>query len=168
MQNTRNPLIFVVIESPIYNNLVVGFLKSRKYKNLMSFTTGKDCLEHLNLNPDIFVCSYAIEDMNGLELMKKVKTALPETDFFFLSGQNDVEVAVSIIKQGAADYIVKNDKALAKLAKSIDIAVNTTKSVKVKRGFKIGVIGFFIILFVIIMIILSLAILFPKDFSFSF
>jgi DNA-binding NtrC family response regulator len=166
MQNTRNPLIFVVIESPIYNNLVVGFLKSRRYKNLMSFASGKECLEHLNLNPDIFVCSYSMEDMNGLELMKKVKTDLPETDFFFLSGQNDVEVAVNIIKHGASDYIVKNDRALTKLAKSIDFAVNSTKSVKVKKGFKIGVIGFFIILFIIIMIILSLTVFFPEDFSF--
>lgn len=166
MQNTRNPLIFVVIESPIYNNLVVGFLKSRRYKNLMSFASGKECLEHLNLNPDVFVCSYSMDDMNGLELMKKVKVGLPETDFFFLSGQNDVEVAVSLIKQGAADYIVKNDRALTKLAKSIDFAVNSTKSVKVKKGFKIGVIGFFIILFIIIMIILSLTIFFPDDFSF--
>jgi YesN/AraC family two-component response regulator len=106
--------------------------------------------------------------MNGLDLMKKVKATLPETDFFFLSGQNDVEVAVNIIKQGAADYIVKNDKALDKLAKSIEISINTVKAVKVKKGFKIGVIGFFIILFVIIMIILGLTLLFPRDFSFSF
>jgi DNA-binding NtrC family response regulator len=166
MQNTRNPLIFVVIESPIYNNLVVGFLKSRRYKNLMSFASGKECLEHLNLNPDIFVCSYSMDDMNGLELMKKVKTDLPETDFFFLSGQNDVEVAVNIIKHGAADYIVKNDRALTKLAKSIDFALNTTKSIKVKKGFKIGVIGFVIILFIIIMIIFSLTVFFPDDFNF--
>ncbi|MBN1820714.1 MAG: response regulator [Prolixibacteraceae bacterium] len=167
MQNTRNPLIFVVIESPIYNNLVVGFLKSRKYNNVMSFSKGEESLEHLKLNPDMFVCSYSMEDINGMELMKKVKAELPETDFFFLSGQNDVEVAVNIVKHGATDYIVKNDKALAKLARSIDYTVNTTKSSKVRKGFKIGVIGFFIILFIIIMIILSLAIIFPKDFSFS-
>lgn len=168
MQNTRNPLIFVVIESPIYNNLVVGFLKSKKYTNLMSFHTGKECIGQLKMNPDIVVCNYSMEEMNGLELMKKIKSEKPETDFFFLSGQNDVEVAVSIIKHGAVDYIVKNDKALAKLARSIDITVNATKSVKVKKGFKIGVVGFFIILFIIIMIILGLAVLFPDDFSFSF
>jgi DNA-binding NtrC family response regulator len=109
-----------------------------------------------------------MDEMNGLELMKKIKAVKPETDFFFLSGQNDVEVAVSIIKHGAADYIVKNDKALTKLVRSIDFTVNSTKSVKVKKGFKIGVIGFFIILFIIILIILGLAVLFPDDFSFSF
>jgi DNA-binding NtrC family response regulator len=168
MQNTRNPLIFVVIESPIYNNLVVGFLKSKRYKNLMTFNSGLESLKHLSLNPDIIVSSYSMEDMNGMELMKRVKEELPETNFFFLSGQNDVEVAVNIIKRGATDYIVKNDKALTKLAKSIDYLVNTTKSIKVKKGFKIGVVGFFIILFVIIMIILSLAVFFPDDFSFTF
>jgi DNA-binding NtrC family response regulator len=168
MQNTRNPLIFVIIESPIYNNLVVGFLKSKKYTNLMAFHTGKECLAKLELNPDIVVCNYSMEEMNGLELMKKVKALKPETDFFFLSGQNDVEVAVNIIKHGAADYIVKNDKALDKLVRSIELSINTTKSIKVKKGFRIGVIGFFIILFVIIMIILGLALLFPDDFGLTF
>ena len=158
----------MVIESPIYNNLVVGFLKSRQYKNLMTFNAGKECLEHLQLNPDMFICSYNMDDMNGLELMKKVKDELPETDFFFLSGQNDVEVAVNIMKRGAKDYIVKNDKALTKLARSVDRVVNETRSVKVKKGFKIGVVGFFIILFIIIMIILGLAVLFPDEFSFTF
>ena len=166
MYNTRNPLIFVVIQSPIYSNLVVGFLKSKKFINIKAFSSAKECLEHLKLNPDIFVSSYEMKEMNGMELMKRVKADHPETDFFFLSGQNDVEVAVNIIKHGASDYIVKNDKALSKLAKSIEYTINATKSVKVKKGFKIGVVGFFIILFIIIMIILSLAVFFPDDFSF--
>jgi len=168
MQNTRNPLIFIVIESPIYNNLVVGFLKSRKYRNLKTYHSGEECLKDIQLKPDIVVSSYSMDGMNGLELMKKAKALCPETDFFFLSSQNDVEVAVGLIKMGARDYIVKNDTALNKLAKSIDFSVNSTKSVKIKKGFKIGVIGFFIILFIIIMIILSLAVFFPDDFSFSF
>lgn len=166
MYNTRNPLIFVVIQSPIYSNLVVGFLKSKKYNNVKAFASVQESLAHLNLNPDIFVSSYEMKEMNGMELMKKVKADHPDTDFFFLSGQNDVEVAVNIIKHGATDYIVKNDKALTKLAKSIEYSINATKSVKVRKGFKIGVIGFFIILFIIIMIILSLAVFFPDDFRF--
>ncbi|VAW21108.1 hypothetical protein MNBD_BACTEROID01-2348 [hydrothermal vent metagenome] len=168
MQNTRNPLIFVVIESKIYNNLVVGFLKSKKYRNIMSFTSGAECINNIHLKPDIIISSYAMEDMNGLEIMKLAKEKDPEVDFFFLSAQNNVDVAVNLVKRGAYDYIVKDDKALDRLAKSIENAINVTKSVKVQQGFKIGVIGFFIILFIIILIILSLAIFFPDDFSFTF
>ncbi len=168
MQNTRNPLIFVVIESPIYNNLVAGYLRSRKFKNIKTFSSGYDCLKNLHLNPDIVVISYSMDEITGLEVMQKAKLTNPEISFFFLSGQNNVEVAVNIVKMGATDYIVKNERALGKLVKSIDFLVNSTKAVKVKKGFKIGVIGFFIILFIIIMIILSLAVFFPDDFSFTF
>lgn len=168
MQNTKNPLIFVVIESKIYNNLVIGFLKSKKYKNIMAFTSGTECIKNLHLNPDIIVSSYAMEEMNGLDIMKVAKQEDPEVSFFFLSAQNNVEIAVGIVKCGAYDYIVKNDKALDRLARSIESAINATKSVKVRKGFKIGVVGFFIILFIIILIILSLAIFFPDDFHFTF
>ncbi len=167
MLNTKNPLIYVVIESTIYNNLVVGYLRSKKYQNIKSFTSGTECLKHFDTVPDIVVLSYAMEDMNGFEIMRKVKKGHPDVDFFFLSAQNDVSVAVSIIKQGAYDYIVKNDKALKKLSTSIENAIMATKAVKIRKGYKIGVIGFFIILIIIILIILSLSIFFPDDFSFQ-
>lgn len=134
----------------------------------MSFTSGAECINNIHLKPDIIISSYAMEDMNGLEIMKLAKEKDPEVDFFFLSAQNNVDVAVNLVKRGAYDYIVKDDKALDRLAKSIENAINVTKSVKVQQGFKIGVIGFFIILFIIILIILSLAIFFPDDFSFTF
>jgi DNA-binding NtrC family response regulator len=110
------------------------------------------------------VLDYSFEGINGLELMKKVKLDHPEIDFIFLSAQNDVEVAVKIMRLGAADYIVKNEKAPHNLLRSIEHLISVTREIKVKQGFKIGVIGFFIMLFVIIMIIILMTI-FLEDFS---
>jgi DNA-binding NtrC family response regulator len=99
-------------------------------------------------------------------LMLKIKQEHPEIDFIFLSGQNDVEVAVNIMKQGAADYIMKNEKAPENLVRSIEHLITATRRQKVRRGFKIGVIGFFILLFLVIMAIILLTI-FLEDFKFS-
>ena len=165
MQNTKNPLIFIVNDSVVYKDLIVGYLKSHGFNHLESFKTGEEALKSMYKKPDIVVLDYSFEGITGLELMKKVQNEHPEIDFVFLSGQNDVSVAVNIMKRGAADYIVKNDKAPENLMHSIEYLISATKKEKVKKGFQIGVIGFFLMMFLLIMIIILLTI-FLEDFNF--
>jgi DNA-binding NtrC family response regulator len=150
MQKTNNPLIFFIEESTIYKDLILGYLQSNKYTNIKVFKTGDECMNQLHLNPDIFILDYSSEGISGLELMRKVKVSHPETDFIFLSGQNDVEVAISIMKLGAADYVVKNDKSPARLVKAIEQVIADTKRQKINKGFTIGVFGFFVLLLFLI------------------
>ena len=163
MQKTKNPLIFIIEDSVVYKDLIVGYLQSKGYKDLKTFKDGEECLKEMELKPDVIILDYSFSGINGLELMVKVREDSPETSFIFLSGQNDVELAVKIMKLGADDYIVKNEKAPYNLVKSIEHLLTETKKAKVSEGFKIGVIGFFVALFVIIMVIILLTI-FLEDF----
>lgn len=163
MQKTRNPLIFIVEDSTVYKDLIVGYIKSKKFSNVRTYKNGEECLKDLHLNPDIIVLDYSFGGISGLELMTKVQNEQPNVDFIFLSAQNDVEIAVKIMKLGAADYIVKNDKAPEKLVRSIEQLITTTKKTKLKKGFKIGVVGFFIMLFVVIMTIILLSVFFELE-----
>jgi len=164
MQNSKNFLIFIVQDSVVYKDMIVGYLQSKKFQNLKTFKTGEECLKNMLLKPDIIVLDYSFEGITGLELMKRVKADHPDIDFIFLSGQNDVEVAVNIMKMGAADYIVKNENALVNLVNAIEYLITSTKKEKVKKGFQIGVIGFFIMMFLLIMVIILLTI-FLEDFD---
>lgn len=164
MQQTKNPLIFLIEDSIVFKDLIVGYLNSNKYSNLKIYKKGDECLKDLHLKPDLVILDYISTGMNGLELMNKVQKENPETDFIFLSGQNDVEVAVQIMKLGAADYIVKNDKAPKQLVKSINSLISTTKREHQSKGFKIGVIGFFVLLFLVIMVILLMSIFLDYEF----
>jgi DNA-binding NtrC family response regulator len=159
MQKTKNPLIYLIEESIIYKDLIVGHLRT-KYPNIKAFKTGDECLKELVSNPDIIILDYSIEGTSGLELMRKVKETKPETDFIFLSAQNDVEVAVNIMRLGAADYVVKNEKAPARLFKAIEHAIASTKKQKMNKGFTMGVFGFFFVLLLLITAILSVVLLF--------
>lgn len=163
MQKTKNPLIFIIEDSVVYKDLIVGFLQSKNYKNLKTFKNGEECLKEINSKPDVIILDYNFSGMNGLELMVKVREESPETSFIFLSGQNDIELAVKIMKLGADDYIVKNEKSPYNLVKSIERLETEAKKTKVSEGFKIGVIGFFVMLFIIIMIIILMTI-FLEDF----
>lgn len=164
MQKTKNPLIFIIEDSVVYKDLIVGYLHSKNYDNVKTFNNEEECLKEINAEPDVIVLDYSLTGINGLELMAKVREESPLTSFVFLSGQNDVEIAVKLMKMGADDYIVKNEKAPYNLVKSIEHLMTVTKQAKVTQGFKIGVIGFFIVLFVIIMIIILMTI-FLEDFN---
>ncbi len=164
MQKAKNPLIFVVEDSLVYKDLIVGYLKSKNFQNIKTFKNGEECMKMIDLKPDLIVLDYSFEGISGLELMKKVKEEHPEIDFIFLSAQNDVEIAVKIMRLGAADYIIKNEKAPHNLLRSIEHLISVTKEIKIRQGFKIGVIGFFIMLFVIIMVIILMTI-FLEDFN---
>ncbi len=160
MQNTKNPLIFIVEDSVVYKDLIVGHLKSKKFSNIKIFKSGGECIKELEQKPDLIILDYSIEGMSGLEFMRKVKETNPEIDFIFLSGQNDVEVAVKIMKIGAFDYIVKNESSPARLVKAIEQAMAFTKNKKMQKGFSVGVVGFFIMLFLVIMAIIMITIIF--------
>ncbi|MCK3683738.1 response regulator [Maribellus sp. YY47] len=164
MQKTKNPLIFIIEDSVVYKDLIVGYLQSKKYTNLKVYQKGEECIRDLHLKPDLIILDYLAASMTGLDLMVKVKREHPEVDFIFLSGQNDLEIAVQIMKIGAADYIVKNDKAPQKLVKSIESLSQIARHEKQAKGFKIGVVGFFVLLFLFIMVIIFMSIFLDFEF----
>ena len=153
MKETKIPLIFLIEDSTIYKDLIVGYLQSKKFSNLKVFKNGEECLKHIDLKPDVIILDYSSEKTNGLEFMLQVERRYNKVDFIFLSAQNKVDVAVKIMKLGAADYIIKNEEAPKKLVESIERIKESTKREKQSYGFKLGVIGFFILLFFIIMVI---------------
>ncbi|MDX8338060.1 response regulator [Draconibacterium sp. IB214405] len=160
MQETKNPLIFLIEDSVVYKDLIAGYLKAKKFSKLKVFKNGEECLRHINEDPDIIILDYSSEGINGLEFMLKIEREHPDIDFIFLSAQNKVEIAVKIMKLGAADYIIKNDQAPKNLVESIERLKNASKRDKQRKGFKVGVLGFFILLFLIIMIITFVSIFF--------
>ena len=164
MQNYRHPLIFVVEDNPVYNDLITGVLKARQFKNVRSFINTDECFKNITQNPDIIVLNYAYSDFTGLDLMKKVHETRPDVIFIFLSGQNNVEVAVKIMRHGAFDYIVKNDKAPDNLINAIQIAVKGEKRQTTQKSLRKGAILFFILVLVLIILIFSLS-LFSDDFK---
>ncbi|AHW61824.1 Response regulator receiver domain-containing protein [Draconibacterium orientale] len=160
MQETKNPLIFLIEDSTVYKDLIVGYLQSQKFSNLKVFKNGEECLKQIHLKPDIIILDYSSEETNGLEFMLQVEREHSQVDFIFLSAQSKVDTAVKIMKLGAADYIIKNDQAPKKLVESIERLKDSTKLEKKRYSFKLGVVVFFIVLFLIIMIITFVSVFF--------
>jgi DNA-binding NtrC family response regulator len=73
------------------------------------FNNAKSFLAALHEHPDIITLDYNLPDMNGSEILKKIKINSPDTNVIIISGQEDVQTAINLLKDGAYDYITKDD-----------------------------------------------------------
>jgi len=120
MQNPEDPLIFIVEDNSIYNRFIASHLRSKKFRRIESYLSGEECLKNLYKKPDIVIQDYLLDGISGIEVLRIAKKMHPGSEFIFLSGQDDLIIAVNSIKYGAVDYIVKNRFALKKLTDNID------------------------------------------------
>jgi DNA-binding NtrC family response regulator len=112
MKNYKKPTIFIVEDDQAFSKLVEKSLRGAGFTNLKIYLSGEKCIEEIQgIKPDIVLQDFEMPGINGIETMKKIKAVYPDTEFLFLSGQSSIKVAVESLKQGAFDYIVKDEAA---------------------------------------------------------
>ncbi len=111
--------IFVVEDDEWYNRLLVHNLSLNPDYEIESFTNGKDCLSNLSKNPDVITLDYQLPDMQGLEVLKKIKAENEEIQVILISEQDEIDVVVELLKYGAYDYIVKSKDIRERLLNTI-------------------------------------------------
>ncbi len=163
MQDTNDSLIFVVEDNRVYNKLIVSYLKTNKFSNVMPFYSGEDAINNLYRNPDIIIQDFLLDGMNGIDVLKKAKDQNPNIEFIFLSGQDNIDVAINTMKYGAYDYIVKDQMALKKMVNKINKIQSVNKLVKSNKRYRSGVIIFFVVIVIIILLVLAFTFLFSGN-----
>ena len=107
--------IFVVEDNEWYGELLAHRLGQNPSHSVQRFTTAKACLEQLSEQPDFITLDYSLPDAKGEQLLSQIRERLPGTEVLVISGQEDVSTAVSMLRQGAYDYLVKDDNTLDRL-----------------------------------------------------
>ena len=107
--------VFIVEDDPLHIKIIKYVLELNPEHEVHVFKTGKECIEHLYLNPILVTIDYSLSDMTGLELLKSIKEYNPNIGIIALSGQKNISVAVDFMKAGAFLYIVKDEETKNKL-----------------------------------------------------
>lgn len=102
--------IFIVEDDPFFANLIEFVLEQNPDNEVRKFETGQAVLDQLHLHPDVITLDYSLPDLNGRELLAKVRARSPESRVVIISSQQDVGTAIAMLKEGAYDYIVKDDE----------------------------------------------------------
>jgi len=118
--------ILIAEDDKWYAELIQYHLELNPSWVVSSAATGKDLLKEMAHKPDVVTLDYSLPDSTGGELLKRLKDEYPDTEVIMVSGQEDISTAIELLKEGAYDYIVKDDDTKDRLWKSIsNIQENT-------------------------------------------
>lgn len=120
MSYTRSIRIFVVEDEPVFGlTLRKALEEDNEHYDVSLFSNGKELLDNMHLNPDIITLDYHLPDFTGLDLLEKIKQYNPGIITIMLSGQEKADVVVEAYRKGADHYILKNEKAIVEVLKSV-------------------------------------------------
>ncbi len=131
-----SPLIFVVEDDRMYQNIIKYHLKSKNYDHFEIYGTGEDCILNLNKNPQIILLDYMLGETNGLDVLKQIKEYSNDIQVILLTGNKELDIAISSMKQGAFDYVVKDSNTFKKLDDQIQGAISLNREIvnrKIKK-----------------------------------
>lgn len=107
--------IFIVDDDIFYLNILQQYMINLGCQHITCFENGTDCLEQLKEKPHIVFLDYNMNVMTGYELLKNIKRIDPNIYVVMVSGQDDADTTVEVLKYGAFDYIQKGEKEAEKI-----------------------------------------------------
>ncbi len=113
--------ILVLDDDPIIRNLMRSMLKDKS--NLQVAEKPSKAFEMMKEHPiDILICDFMMPEMDGLEVLDKVKEDYPHIEVIMISAEGDIDTVIGALRRGAVDYFRKPFKA-----EDIWIAIERTK-----------------------------------------
>jgi len=101
--------ILIVDDEKDIRHLISDILIDEGYKTRLAGTSDDAMKEVHAKPPGLLILDIWLKDsdMDGIDILKKVKADYPHVPVVIISGHGNIEIAVAAIKQGAYDFIEK-------------------------------------------------------------
>jgi len=116
MKTSTSLNITLVDDDPFCLSYYEQYLTSLGFQHITVFDNGTDCVSNLTRQTDIVFVDYQMDMLNGMDVLKEIKRFNPDIYVVFISGQEEVQVALDAFRNGAFDYIVKGKNDIIKIA----------------------------------------------------
>src|SRR3954468_18546279 len=99
--------ILVVDDDHDIVNLLKRFLTKHGYTVDTAYSGAAGQKSFEEFKPDLVMCDYRLDDMDGSVLLSKFKELNPDLPVIITTGYSDLRTAVKVVRMGAFDYITK-------------------------------------------------------------
>ena len=111
--------IYIVEDDEWYSELLRHHLELNPDYKIKTFNSGEKLLNALHEKPDVITLDYSLPNTNGAQLLSYLKKEIPDTEVVIISSQEDISTALSLLKDGAYDYLVKDGETKDKIWQTI-------------------------------------------------
>lgn len=113
----------------MYSQILQYHLSLNPDYEVTLFSSGQECLSKMSLKPDLITLDFLLPDLRGDKIYKKIREVNPNVPVIMISSQEDIAVAVKLLKMGVSDYIIKDEATKDLLWNSI-IRIRETQNLK--------------------------------------
>lgn len=125
--------VLLIEDNPDHAILAKKSLERSGRMEVLVSETGSDGLMRLKSERfDLVISDYQLPDINGLELIRRAKDERIVVPFIMLTGRGDEQTAVSSMRAGAYDYVIKDEAYLHILPRAAKEAMDRFQSDEVK------------------------------------
>jgi two-component system chemotaxis response regulator CheY len=108
MTSKKTIRIQLVDDNEVTRALLRGILRGAEYEVVGEASDGENGLEMaLRLRPDVLCLDISMPKADGLEVLRQVRTQIPETVVLMVTGHTEREMVQQARQSGASGYIVK-------------------------------------------------------------
>ena len=145
----NKPLILVVEDDPPVRNLITTTLKTNEYRFLSAKNGEEAIIEASSHNPDIILMDLGLPDMDGVEVIEKIRT-WSGVPIIVISARSEDADKIEALDAGADDYLTKPfsvEELLARLRATqrrlsyVSMQMVNENSVFVNGGLKVDSAG---------------------------
>jgi len=99
--------VLIVDDDQDVLSMLERLLQKLEYNPFVAYN-GEEALRIIDTNKvDVVVSDLVMPEMDGMELLKRVKSRRSDIPFVMITGHPTIETAVEAIKKGAYDYLTK-------------------------------------------------------------
>ncbi|GFO67813.1 two-component system response regulator [Geomonas limicola] len=135
METTASGLVIVVDDDPYVLESVAMLLTVSGFE-VRPFSNGFDALAELrNSPPDVVLTDVNMPRITGIELLEKIHECDRDIPVILMTAYAELEMAVSAIKKGAFDFIIKPFKP-PYLIHAVEKGINYKRLVLIEKNYK--------------------------------
>ncbi|MFC2186179.1 sigma-54-dependent transcriptional regulator [Fulvivirgaceae bacterium LMO-SS25] len=135
--------VLVIDDDPAFNKMLSHFLERNNFQVVSAHSANTALLEIERESFDLVLTDFRLPGMDGLELIKTIKSRKPELPVILITNYADVRTAVNSIKFGAFEFVSKPlipDEFLVivnkALSKQSEVKIESTQEPKKSQPIK--------------------------------
>lgn len=162
---TQTLNLFIVDDNKSMVLALQHYIQSKfgKFVKISTFYDGESCIKEVDRNTDLVILDYFLDGKNGLEVLKEIKDINPKTEVIMLSSNNDIDLVVETLRNGATDYVVKGPSSWNKVTALINRVISAPIRMMVREFGVSKFMAIFLMTFISMGIVVALVLyLMPK------
>lgn len=116
--------LLIIDDDEVVRESLAAYLEDSDFKVLQALNGLQGLQIFESEQPDLVICDLRMPQIDGLELIRRIRQTASETPIIVLSGAGVMSDAVEALRLGAADYLIKPLEDLAVLEHSVRRALD--------------------------------------------